>query len=431
MVRMITRFYHSSILKIILTYFILLIPIRPVLSQNGDSPLTLSNISSWVYQLQDIELTAIRNTTFDLVVIDYSSDGTEHGEFTPSRIDALKQGPACDKIILAYMSIGEAEDYRFYWNDNWTSGNPDWLDQENPDWEGNYKVRYWQSEWQNIILQYMDRLIDAGFDGSYLDIIDAYEYYDERGRASAAQDMVDFVAAIAAHARARNPDFLIIPQNAPELATDVPDYLDHINGIAQEDIYYGYDGDGIPTSQETTDEMEAYLNVFKNNGKIVLTVDYPFGQSEDVPHFDTQTRAKIDDAYARSAANGYIPYCTVRNLNHLTLNPDHEPTGIRDYMHHSRPRCILLPNYPNPFNPETTIVFHIEYHGQSNTASLKISNIFGSEITTLFHNTTEAGTHTIVWEGRDRRGRLVPSGVYFMVLRAGDFVQSRRMLFLR
>ena len=96
-------------------------------------------------------------------------------------------------------------------------GNPAWLDIENRDWPGNYKVHCWDLGWQAIIFDYTDRLMDAGFDGAYLDIIDAYEYHADRGRAMAIQEMAEFVAAIAAHARSRNPDFYIFPQNAPEL----------------------------------------------------------------------------------------------------------------------------------------------------------------------------------------------------------------------
>gem|GEM_PF-4589970 len=83
----------------------------------------------------------------------------------------------------------------------------------------------------------------AQLDGTYLDVVDAYEYYADGGRATAAQEMADFVAAIRAHARARDPDFYIFPQNAPELATLVPAYLNSVDGIGQEDLYYGYNAD--------------------------------------------------------------------------------------------------------------------------------------------------------------------------------------------
>lgn len=96
-------------------------------------------------------------------------------------------------------------------------------------------------------MSYTDRLLNAGFDGAYLDIIDAYQYYADQGRTTTAQEMADFVAAIAAHARARNPNFYLLPQNAPELAGQVPAtaYLNIVNGIGQEDVYYGYDGDDV------------------------------------------------------------------------------------------------------------------------------------------------------------------------------------------
>jgi len=273
----------------------------------------LAEVNDFLYQLQNLDLAAIGQTAYDLVVMDYSSDGTAAGEFTPAEIAALKYSPGGEKIIFAYMSIGEAEDYRFYWQEGWTPGKPPWLDTENPDWPGNYKVRYWHPAWQAITFAYTDRLLAAGFDGAYLDIIDAYEYYADQGRATAAQEMADFVAAIAAHARAQDPDFYIFPQNAPELADLVPAYLATVNGIGQEDIYYGYNGDDQRMPPAVTAQLERDLDIFRAAGKLVLTVDY------------ATTPAHVDDAYARSLAKGYVPFCTVRDLDQLTINPDHEP----------------------------------------------------------------------------------------------------------
>ena len=275
-------------------------------------PTALSAVNDWLYQLQELDLTAVGDTAYDLVVMDYSADGSESGEFTAAQINALRHSPGGEKIVLAYMSIGEAEDYRFYWQDGWEVGDPAWLDAENPDWPGNYKVRYWDSAWQTIILSYTDRLLDAGFDGAYLDIIDAYEYYSAT-RPTAAQDMADFVARIRTYARTRAPDFLIFPQNAPEMARLVPGYLEAVDGIGQEDIYYGYEDDDVMTPLTVTIALEADLDLFQNAGKLVLTVDY------------ATTPAYIDDAYAKSQAKGYVPFVTVRDLDQLTINPGHEP----------------------------------------------------------------------------------------------------------
>jgi len=211
------------------------------------------------------------------------------------------------------MSIGEAEDYRFYWQDGWTPGDPDWLDVENPDWPGNYKVHYWDPAWQALVFNYTNRLLDAGFDGAYLDVIDAYEYYAGQGRATAAQEMVDFVTAIRTHARARDADFIILPQNAPELASQIPPYLEVVDGIGQEDIYYGYEADDVMTSPAVSAELESHLDLFKAAGKLVLTIDY------------ASTPTHVDDAYAKSQAKGYVPFVTVRDLDELIVNPGHEP----------------------------------------------------------------------------------------------------------
>ena len=273
----------------------------------------ISAVNDFFYQLQNLDLVAIGETAYDLIVMDYAAEGGDETAFTAAEIAALKSSPGGDKIVLAYMSIGEAEDYRFYWQDDWESGNPTWLDVENPDWEGNYKVHYWDPGWQAVILNYTDHLLDAGFDGAYLDIIDAYEYYGDLGRSTAAQEMAAFVAAIRAHARSRDPDFTIFPQNAPQLAEAVPTYLDSVDGIGQEDIYYGYEGDDVMTPPAVSTELERTLDLFKNAGKLVLTVDY------------ATTPSHVDDAYTRSQAKGYVPLVTVRDLDQLIINSGHRP----------------------------------------------------------------------------------------------------------
>ena len=144
-----------------------------------------SQVREFTYQLQPSKkqsraqfLTALGQSRFDLIVMDYSFDGSAEGEFTPEEITALKT--QLGGKVLAYLSIGEAEDYRWYWQADWKKNPPAWLDRENPNWKGNYEVRYWQPEWQAIILQYLDKIIAAGYDGVYLDLVDNYEYYESQ-----------------------------------------------------------------------------------------------------------------------------------------------------------------------------------------------------------------------------------------------------------
>lgn len=127
---------------------------------------------------------SLRETDYDILIIDMFYDDQA---FTEEDVLSLKsKANGGTRLVIAYMSIGEAEDYRYYWNDSWTPGSPEWLESENPDWEGNYKVRYWDSRWQSLIYgdenAYLDMIQDAGFDGVYLDIIDAFEYFEEKER---------------------------------------------------------------------------------------------------------------------------------------------------------------------------------------------------------------------------------------------------------
>lgn len=161
---------------------------------SNDPPITdWKQITEWAYQLQPSWdqnrikfLYDLSDSQFDLIVMDYSFDGNEDTEFTAIEINSLKNN--LKGKVISYLSIGEAEDYRWYWQEEWDAnhngkpdpGAPSWLDIENPDWPGNYKVLYWDPSWQEIIFAYLDKIIAQGFDGVYLDLIDAYEYYEEQ-----------------------------------------------------------------------------------------------------------------------------------------------------------------------------------------------------------------------------------------------------------
>jgi len=86
------------------------------------------------------------------------------------------------RLVIAYMSIGEVENYRYYWNHEWNNNPPSWFAEQNVDEQKSHKVRYWDPNWQEIIFgnddSYPKKILDAGFDGVYLDIIDAFEYFE-------------------------------------------------------------------------------------------------------------------------------------------------------------------------------------------------------------------------------------------------------------
>jgi cysteinyl-tRNA synthetase len=205
----------------------------------------------------------VAGSPFDLVVVDYSRNGTESGRFARAEVERMRKKPdGGRRIVLAYLSIGEAEDYRYYWQDTWIEtvnvlddpagagrsprsqpadpatsrgvvrlkalrlaklSAPAWLGRENESWPGNFLVRYWDPAWQSIIFgasdSYLARIVEAGFDGVFLDRIDTFQMVVAE-RAEARQEMVRLVAELAREARAQRPGFLVVPQNGEQLNAD-------------------------------------------------------------------------------------------------------------------------------------------------------------------------------------------------------------------
>jgi cysteinyl-tRNA synthetase, unknown class len=243
------------------------------------SNLTLPKIDkSWLYQLSDADIDSVIEAGFNLIVMDYSYDGTDENKYTPAEIASLKDNgitPIC------YISIGEAESYRFYWDTDWETNKPEWLGNENPDWEGNYKVRFWYNDWKYIIYSYLDEIIDQGFSGIYLDIIDAFEYWadDENYEGlvlteeDSATRMISFVSDIADYCRSAVPGFTVFPQNGENILTyDTTDmYKIAVSGIGIEDLWY----DETSEQDETfTNQRISHIDVLKDLDKTVLVVDY-------------------------------------------------------------------------------------------------------------------------------------------------------------
>ena len=275
-------------------------------STKGKSP----DQESWLYQLQLASPKAINKTSFDVITMDYSRDGSKAGKYTKAQIKSMQdQG----KVVLAYFSIGEAEDYRAYWKNSWNNSAPCWLGKENADWAGNYKVQFWQEEWQAVLLVYLDEIIDQGFDGVYLDIIDAYWYWTQNNgeglklsEKESAGYMINLVKRIAYHARVtRNRSgFFVYPQNAEDILRYDSDgsYLKAISGIGVEDLFYlGTEGE---QSQASQDWRLPYLRKIHKAGKQVLVIEYV----DDGSGYSSDNQTRIDDALALIDAEGFLPY---------------------------------------------------------------------------------------------------------------------------
>jgi cysteinyl-tRNA synthetase len=253
-----------------------------------------SNPASFAYILQAdsfartkrAAVAKLKESGRDWIVLDAAFAGDTPWERTD--LDTIRSGKAGRKVV-AYLSIGEAEDYRSYWHSDWVSNGkrtaaaPAWLGVENPEWKGNYQVKYWDADWQKLMLAAIDDAMARGFDGVYLDIVDGFQtyeqgadgYLDDRMNPETKQtyrrDMVDWVKAIAARARAKNPAVLVIPQNGSQLVAD-NDFVEVISAQGIEDLFTN--GKKLQPASHT-DEILGYLKTLALAKKPVLLIEYP------------------------------------------------------------------------------------------------------------------------------------------------------------
>jgi len=161
----------------------------------------------------------------------------------------------------------------------------------------------------------------------------------------------------------------------------------------------------------------------------VSNADGSFTIAELAPGTYTVTVDKLDYSPATTTATpGYD--ATTGAAQPATVSPlviDAAVTAVE-----SNPiipqEYVLEQNYPNPFNPSTQIVFSLPQAGR---ISLTIYNLLGQKLITLLDGSLAAGTHAVIWNGRDSRGGLLPSGVYFYSLKAANFTATKRMILMK
>ncbi len=312
----------------------------------------LSKVRTWAYQIQHLEkdgaIDALAASRYDLLVLEPTRTNKEEAGFdTKKMVARLKEG-ARRRLVVAYIDIGEAEDYRWYWSwsKEWKKGEPrpaDWpafIATHDPDgWAGSYPVAFWDEAWKDLVIHgkkrpaaaerdfssVLDEVIRDGFDGVYLDWVEAWENEEVVAAAKKAgkdpgKEMVAFIGEIRDAGRARNPNFLVIQQNAASLVRARPELLKVVDAIAQEDVWYTGDAEvdwedrkGYDKKQEAdfTKGVIDSLGEFKKGGKPVFTIDYAVKHAKEV--------------YAKSRDLGFIPYCSRTSLQKLTTTPPPEP----------------------------------------------------------------------------------------------------------
>jgi flagellar hook assembly protein FlgD len=89
---------------------------------------------------------------------------------------------------------------------------------------------------------------------------------------------------------------------------------------------------------------------------------------------------------------------------------------------------MMFQNFPNPFNPSTTIEYSVS---EESPVEIAVFNVGGEKVTTLLNETKSPGRYKVVWDGTDDAGREVSSGVYFYRLTIADYHSTKKMLMLK
>jgi len=186
---------------------------------------------------------------------------------------------------------------------------------------------------ENIIFSYIDKIIQQGFMGVYLNKIDEFGYGSDPDNGEdeylseeeSAKRMIDFIIEIAEYSRDKvEGDFYIIPQNGEKiLKYDKEGLIDIVSGWAAEDLFYnGTQEWGQEEIEQISQERFPYLDKIIAKGKLVFSVDY--------------------DDYRQKAINkGYIPYTAIsdRNLDELNIINTIQPINLFSNLMYQGIKC--------------------------------------------------------------------------------------------
>ncbi len=276
---------------------------RQTVSQSKPATV-LARIASWACQYQNVNPAQIAASALDLVVIDPILDGGSQRAASTADIRLMQRKPdGGRRLVLAYLSVGAAEEYRAYWKPEWRESPPQWLGPEDPNWARSYPVRFWHPQWHNIVNSALTRIVETGFDGIFLDRVDAYWLF-RNDRPSATNEMVDFVVDLATRARSTRPDFLVIGQNAEPLLT-LEGYRSAIDAVSKESLLYGLQGEGTRNRPEQIGWSLHYLSIAKRAGLPILAIEYL-----DAPTEIASARRRLRDL-------GFVPFFATRLLDRL------------------------------------------------------------------------------------------------------------------
>lgn len=160
-----------------------------VINENSNNITQLSEAKNFLYIInpekydsKNAFISALQATNYDMLLIDLFFNDEQLTSADVAQLKTKANGGS--RLVIAYMNVGSAENYRYYWKSGWKLHNPKWIKKRYPGYKDEFYVEFWNSEWQDVIYgndaSYSKKIIDAGFDGTYLDNVETYYFLYHR-----------------------------------------------------------------------------------------------------------------------------------------------------------------------------------------------------------------------------------------------------------
>ena len=271
------------------------------------------------------------------------------------------------------------------------------------EWAGH--ASFWISDpeggpWSGVLV--FDQNEDYGYERVLGELVEVHGLVDEYYEMTEIKELTNVVSISTGNAL---PDPYVITTGELASQEAYEGILARVNNVTvtqAEDEYYQWYVDDYTRAECQIDDGFFYLDSV--DPPIVVTVGNVWGHIIGI----------VDYSYDEYGLNPRSP-----EDMHFGVGVDDETVVAS---------VAVKGNYPNPFNPTTTVAFDLAHPGP---VQLHVYNVRGQLVTTLVNDTLPAGNHTVSWQGRNSNGQSAASGLYFLRLQADGQTHMRKALLLK
>lgn len=255
------------------------------------SPAIAFKPRNWLCVYHKIPLEQLKKANVDLMVLDPDC-------YSAFEIQELKLSGA---TVVAYLSVGEAESYRDYYAKIASSGL---IIAENESWKTNFSIKYWDPLWLDTLQKYSSSILEKGFDGFFMDVVDAWEAYDEEQQPEFRKKMQLLLTSLADFSRRKRAGIKLILQNSHQLM-EAEEVFRRFDGINQESLFASWANEKI--DKDWQQQKIVALEKIRKKGKFVTLLEY------------TRNPLLMAIANMKASLHGFIPYFSVKDLDQIFL----------------------------------------------------------------------------------------------------------------